>query len=79
MKRTTGGRLLHQSRYDTAQSALKTHSRSHEMSFPDELNAQVAVLSHPFWATSVSPSLSIVWRNIYYSHRSQAVLDIISN
>ena len=62
MKGIIGGRLLHQNRHDTAQAALKTHRRSHDMNVPDDLTGQVAfIVSCRFWATSVSPSLSIVF------------------
>ena len=48
MKRTTGGRLLHPSRHETAQAALRSHSRFHGMDLPDDLGAQITILSYPF-------------------------------
>ncbi len=62
MKGIIGGRLLQQSRHDTAQAGLKTHRRSHDMSVLNDLNGQVAIItSCRLWAASVSPSLSIVF------------------
>lgn len=44
MKRTTGGRLLHPSRHETAQAAFGSHSRFHGMDL-----RTIWVLKSPFF------------------------------
>ena len=59
MRRTIGGRLLHQSRHDAPPSAPNSRGRSYEMSLSDDLNASVNILFYHCRFAPESPCLSM--------------------